>query len=106
MALIFKTKRRKKGLTSVQEEERYRVVTVDEKVRLLDTLHKESAGGHFGVHKTYVVLYVVNWFTTYMYILLLACKIMIGPIKDCYLIFLCSQLYSSIGIDYIAFLLI
>ena len=60
--LLFKTKRRKKGLTSVQEEERYRVVTVDEKVRLLDTVHKDPAGGHFGVHKTYVVLYVVNWF--------------------------------------------
>ena len=30
--LLFKTKWRKKGLTSVQEEERYRVVTVDEKV--------------------------------------------------------------------------
>ena len=28
--LLFKTKRQKKGLTSVQEEERYRVVTVDE----------------------------------------------------------------------------
>ncbi|KAL5516584.1 hypothetical protein EMCRGX_G001959 [Ephydatia muelleri] len=50
--LLFKTKRRKKGLTSVQEEERYRVVTVDEKVRLLDTVHKDPAGGHFGVHKT------------------------------------------------------
>ena len=60
--LLFKTKRRKKGLTSVQEEERYRVVTVDEKVRLLDTVHKDPAGGHFGVYKTYVVLYVVNWF--------------------------------------------
>jgi hypothetical protein len=60
--LLFKTKRRKKGLTSVREEERYRVVTVDEKVRLLDTVHKDPAGGHFGVHKTYVVLYVVNWF--------------------------------------------
>ena len=57
--LLFKTKRRKKGLTFVQEEERYRVVTVDEKVRLV---HKDPAGGHFGVHKTYVVLYVVNWF--------------------------------------------
>ncbi|KAL5502550.1 hypothetical protein EMCRGX_G009346 [Ephydatia muelleri] len=50
--LLFKSKRRKKGLTSVQEEERYRVVTVDEKVRLLDTVHKDPAGGHFGVHKT------------------------------------------------------
>jgi hypothetical protein len=60
--LLFMTKRRKKGLTSVREEERYRVVTVDEKVRLLDTVHKDPAGGHFGVHKTYVVLYVVNWF--------------------------------------------
>ena len=60
--LLFKTKRRKKGLTSVQEEERYRVITVDEKVRLLDTVHTDLAGGHFGVHKTYVVLYVVNWF--------------------------------------------
>ncbi|KAL5470909.1 hypothetical protein EMCRGX_G028963 [Ephydatia muelleri] len=50
--LLFKTKRRKKGLTSVHEEERYRVVTVDEKVRLLDTVHKDPAGGHFGVHKT------------------------------------------------------
>ena len=60
--LLFKTKRWKKGLTSVQEEERYRVVTVDEKVRLLHTVHKDPAGGHFGVHKTYVVLYVVNWF--------------------------------------------
>ena len=60
--LLFKTKRRKKGLTSVQEEERYRVVTVDEKVRLLDTVHKDPAGRHFGVHKTYVVLYVVNVF--------------------------------------------
>ena len=59
-SVLFKTKRRKKGLTSVQEEERYRVVTVDEKVRLLDTVHKDPAGGHFGVHKTYVVLYVVN----------------------------------------------
>ena len=60
--LLFKTKRRKKGLTFVREEERYRVDTVDEKVRLLDTVHKDPAGGHFGVHKTYVVLYVVNWF--------------------------------------------
>ena len=56
--LLFKTKRRKKGLTSVQEEERCRVVTVDEKVRLFDTVHKDPAGGHLGVHKTYVVLYV------------------------------------------------
>ena len=46
--LLFKTKRRKKGLTSVQEEERYRVVTVDEKVRLIDTIHKDPASGHFG----------------------------------------------------------
>ena len=46
MACFYKTKRRKKGLTSVQEEERYRVVTVDEKVRLLDTVHKDPAGGH------------------------------------------------------------
>ena len=61
--LLFKTKRRKKGLTSVQEEERYRVVTVDEKVRLLDTVHKDPAGGHFGVHKTYVVCIIrLNWF--------------------------------------------
>ena len=60
--LLFKTKRWKKLLTSVQEEERYRVVTVDEKVRLLHTVHKDPAGGHFGVHKTYVLSYVVNWF--------------------------------------------
>ena len=39
--LLFKTKRRKKGLTSVQEKERYRGVTVDEKVRLLDTVRKD-----------------------------------------------------------------
>ena len=51
----------KKWLTSVQEEERYRV-TVDEKVRLLDTVHKDPADCHFGFHKTYVVSYVVNWF--------------------------------------------
>ena len=31
--LLFKTtKRRKKGLTSVQEEQRYQVVTIDEKI--------------------------------------------------------------------------
>ena len=69
--LPFKTKRRMKGLTSVQEKERYRVVTVDEKVKLLDTVHKDPAGGHFGVHKTYVVLglYVVNWFHyTYIHV--------------------------------------
>ena len=38
--LLFKTKRRKKGLTYVQKEERYRVVTVDEKVRLLTLFTK------------------------------------------------------------------
>eukprot|EP00731_Ephydatia_muelleri_P003495 Em0001g3495a len=58
--LLFKTKRRKKGLTSVQEEERYRVVTVDEKVRLLDTVHKDPAGGHFGVHKTLSSVVTIN----------------------------------------------
>ena len=52
--LHFKTKRRKKGLVCVQEEERYRVVTIDEKIRLLDSVHKDPAGGNFGVHKTYV----------------------------------------------------
>ena len=41
--LLFITKRRKKGLTSVQEEERYRVVTIDEKIRLLDSVHKDPA---------------------------------------------------------------
>ena len=48
MACFSRQKGGRKGLTSVQEEERYRVVTVDEKVRLLDTVHKDPAGGHFG----------------------------------------------------------
>ena len=64
--LHFKTKRRKKGLASVQEEERYRVVTIDEKIRLLDSIHKDPAGGHFGVHKTYVYTNRFHYHSTSM----------------------------------------
>ncbi|KAL5510242.1 hypothetical protein EMCRGX_G005757 [Ephydatia muelleri] len=52
MACFSRQKGGRNGLTSVQEVERYRVVTFDEKVRLLDTVHKDPAGGHFGIHKT------------------------------------------------------
>ena len=58
--LLFKTKRWKKRLTSVREEKRYRVVTVDEKVRLLDTV-QQAVTLEFIKH-TLIVLYVVNWF--------------------------------------------
>ncbi|KAL5467049.1 hypothetical protein EMCRGX_G031216 [Ephydatia muelleri] len=40
--LLFKTKRWKKGLMSVQEEERYRVVTVDEKLSQIQPTNLHS----------------------------------------------------------------
>ena len=34
------------------QDERYRVVKIDEKMRVLKSVHKDPAGGHFGIHKT------------------------------------------------------
>ena len=34
------------------QDERYRVVKIDEKMRVLESVHKDPAGGHFGIHKT------------------------------------------------------
>ena len=33
------------------QDERYRVVKIDEKMRVLESVHKDPAGGHFGIHK-------------------------------------------------------
>ena len=32
------------------QDERYRVVKIDEKMRVLVSVHKDPAGGHFGIH--------------------------------------------------------
>ena len=53
--LLFKTNRRKKHETealSSMDQSRYRVIKMDEKMHLLESVHKDPAGGHFGVHKT------------------------------------------------------
>ena len=56
--LLFKTNRRKKHETGAlstmraEDQSRYRVIKMDEKMRLLESVHKDPAGGHFGVHKT------------------------------------------------------
>ena len=64
--LLFKLKRRKKPETGAlastratdarlrdePQDERYRVVKIDEKMRVLESVHKDPAGGHFGIHKT------------------------------------------------------
>ena len=64
--LLFKLKRRKKpetrALASTQatgacvrdepQDERYRVVKIDEKMRVLESVHNNPAGGHFGINKT------------------------------------------------------
>ena len=34
------------------QDERYRVVKIDEKMRMLESVHKDLEGGHFGIHKT------------------------------------------------------
>ena len=39
-----------------------RIVTIDEKIRLLDSVHKDPAVGHFGIHKTYVIYTYTNRF--------------------------------------------
>ena len=54
--LLFKTNRRKKHETGAlpsmraEDQSRYRVIKMDEKMRLLESVHKDPAGGHFGVH--------------------------------------------------------
>ena len=34
------------------QDERYRVVKIDEKMRVLESVHNNPAGGHFGINKT------------------------------------------------------
>ena len=77
--VLFKLKRRKKtktgALTSTRAEdgalvitgirrpqdEIYRVVKIDQKMRVLESVHnKDTAGGHFGIHKTYDLLRVMH----------------------------------------------
>ena len=64
--LLFKLKRRKNPETRAlvptratgarvrdePQDERYRVVNIDEKMRVLESVHKDPAVGHFGIHKT------------------------------------------------------
>ena len=52
----------KKALASTQatgacvrdepQDEQYRVVKIDEKMRVLESVHNNPAGGHFGINKT------------------------------------------------------
>ena len=38
-------------LCELRIKSRYRVIKMDEKMRLHESVHKDPAGGHFGVHK-------------------------------------------------------
>ena len=44
------------------QDERYRVVKIDEKMRVLESVHKDPAGGHFGIHKT-----IKNYYFVYVF---------------------------------------